>query len=157
MKILRVQIKCPDKIPNQHLILRLRGSHLARCPLGKHSFIYLVIYLVTSIYWASTMCEALSVLWKHNGDMTSALLELSLIGDRKIQQKTMTQMLWEDKNFKLWQHVREIPIFMLEGMSDWNFVLNSLPLPASMLLSWHHHKWPLALGLPMRLALASGM
>lgn len=47
------------------------------------------------------MCEALSVLWKHNGDMTSALLELSLIGDRKIQQKTMTQMLWEDNNFKL--------------------------------------------------------
>lgn len=55
MKILKVQIKCPDKLLNQHLVPGLYRSNLASCPAGKYSFIYLGVclfheYLLNTYY-----------------------------------------------------------------------------------------------------------
>lgn len=67
MKILKVQIKYPDNVPNQHLIPGLYRSNLASCPLGKPSFIYPVICLfhkyLLSIHYIPGIVWALGAQW----------------------------------------------------------------------------------------------
>lgn len=67
MKILKVQIKCPDKLLNQHLVPGLYRSNLAGSPAGKHSFIYLGVRLFhkysLSTYYVPGMVRALKARW----------------------------------------------------------------------------------------------
>lgn len=67
MKILQVQIQCPDEAQNQHLIPGLCRSKLANCLLEKYSFFYVVIGLshkyLLSIYSVSGTVWALEPQW----------------------------------------------------------------------------------------------
>lgn len=90
------------QLPSRKALIHLSSHLLAPQYL-------LSVYYVPGTVW---------VLKAQGGNLTPALLVLSLIGGRR-KQNTMTQSLWKDKFFKLPQHIGEIPTFILEGAGGW--------------------------------------